>query len=143
MLFTELTKKLLALAETLSRWSGTLAALDRRRRLKVARYARRIADTLARAAEAFLELERAPDDRAAARRAVRELGRIRGYVETIVAVLKHHLDGRKLAGLKRRLDEFDFGDPPALPCACGARRVAERLTAAEGYFRALADSLAT
>ncbi len=142
MLFTELTKRLLSLAETLARWSGTLAALDRRRRLKVARYARRIADTLARAAEAFLELEKDPGDRAAARRALRELGRIKGYVETIVAVLRHHLDGRKLWGLKRRLDEFDFGDPPQLPCACGAKATVDRLTAAEGYFRALADSLA-
>lgn len=131
------------MAETLNRWSGALGALDGRRREKVARYATQIAETLARASDAFLALEADPSDRVAARKALRELGRIAGYVETIVAVLRHHLDGRKLAGLKRRLDEFDLGDPPQVPCACGARAISGRLTAAEGYFRALADSLAT
>lgn len=138
---SELAKRLLGVAETVSRWSGALAGLDRGRRRKVAHYAREIADTLARAAEAFLALEAAPNDRAAARRAIRELGRISGYVETIVGVLRHHLDGRKLAGLKRRLDEVDLGEPPHPPCACGAKGIVHRLTAAEGYFRALADSL--
>lgn len=141
MRITELTKRLLGVAETLSHWSGAMAALDGGRRRKVARYANQIADTLSRAADAFLVLEGNPQDHAAGRKAIRELGRIGGYVETIVAVLRHHLDGRKLSGLKRRLEQFDLGDPPLTPCACGAKAIAQRLTAAEGYFRALADSL--
>ena len=63
---------------------------------KVARYADQIAETLARAADAFATLEQKPQRRTARRRAAREFGRIAGYVETFVTVLEHHLDGRKL-----------------------------------------------
>jgi hypothetical protein len=69
---------------------------------------------------------------------VRELGRITGYLETLVGVLQHHLDGRKLAGVKRRLEQLGPGRG-GLRAAHGLR--IDRLLAAEGYFRALADSL--
>ena len=79
----------------------------------------------------------------AARDAVRELGRIAGYVEDIVKILEEHLDGRKLNGVKRRLDQLASREP-LLSAAAGAyaRRI-ERLVEAEGYFRALADGLRT
>lgn len=138
---SEYAKKLLALAELLNRWAGTLAAMDRRRRDKVAKYADEIAETLARAAQSAIELEADPNNHRAARSVLREFGRITGYLETIVGVLQHHLDGRKLAGVKRRLVEL--GPHPVSgnlsPHRAGAR--VDRLLAAEGYFRALADSL--
>jgi hypothetical protein len=89
------TIKLIGLSETMHRWSGALSGLDGRRREKVARYAERIAETLGRAAAAFAALEKDPGSARAARQAVRELGRIAGYVEDIVRALEHHLDGRK------------------------------------------------
>ncbi len=145
MALADLTKRLLALAETVYGWLETVSALEVKRRERVAVYAGAVADTLARAAEALGELEACPGNQTARRRAVRELGRISGYVETIVAVLSHDLDGRKLAGVKRRL--------LALGCETGtdgplighrkARLQIERLVAAEGYFRALADGLRT
>jgi len=57
-------------------------------------------------------------------------------------VLQHHLDGRKLAGVKRRLDELGPSRTPGgrEPQQSAKIRV-DRLLAAEGYFRALADSL--
>ena len=76
-----------------------------------------------------------------AREAIRELGRIAGYVEDIVEALENDLDGRKLAGVKRRLERL-AGNPP-LPAdarAVDAQRI-EHLLEAEGYFRALADGL--
>ena len=64
-------------------------------------------------------------------------------LETMVGVLQHHLDGRKLAGVKRRLEQLgsqridgDFQAPVT------EIRI-DRLLAAEGYFRALADGLRT
>jgi hypothetical protein len=133
--------KLLGLSETIHRWQEALAKLDKGRRGDLARYADRIADTLGRAASAFAALERNPHARPAARAAVRELGRIAGYVEDIVAALEHDLDGRKLAGVKRRLERL-AGKEPLLADIRGAdaQRV-ERLLEAEGYFRALADGL--
>jgi len=109
MRLSDYTRRLLGLAETLHRWIGALGALDRGRRERVARYADQVADTLARAACALLTLEADPGNAAAARRAVREFGRITGYVETMVAVLRSHLDGRKLAGVKRRLEQLGSG----------------------------------
>ncbi|MEQ1694293.1 MAG: hypothetical protein ABL901_00495 [Hyphomicrobiaceae bacterium] len=149
MPFSIYTVKLLGLAQTLHRWLGVLCGLDRANRERIAGYAEAIAATLARAASALTRLDGVHADaaaRAAARmEAQRELGRITGYVETIVAVLEQHLDGRKLAGVKRRLDQLDVerfvlgvtGDQPSAP---GSLR-ADRLLAAEGYFRALADGL--
>ena len=86
-------------------------------------------------------LEIAPDDRSALLAATRELGRISGYVETIMSALHHHLDGRKRAGVKRRLEHLEPFELEAAIADTGAFRQARRLTAAEGYFRALADAL--
>ena len=139
------SKHLLLLAETLYDWAGALAGIDGKRREKVARYALAVADTLARAAEAVSRLDANPADAAALRQALRDYGRITGYVETIVTVLKHHLDGRKLAGVKRRLAELERG--AELPTASALTKPTAlkihvgQLITAEGYFRALADSL--
>ena len=141
MPLAEYLKKLFSLAQTLHRWAGALAAVDQGRREKVANYAEKVADTLSRAADALARLEANPLDRLAARQALKELGRISGYIETMVGVLKHHLDGRKLAGVKRRLEQLGAGglDNHEALRKSGAR--SDRLFAAEGYFRALADSL--
>jgi hypothetical protein len=135
------TIKLIGLSETMQRWSGALSELDARRRERVARYAERIAETLGRAAAALAALEKRPGSARASRQAARELGRIAGYVEDIVETLEHHLDGRKLAGVKRRLDQL-AGKGPLEGALDGvdAGRI-ERLLEAEGFFRALADGL--
>lgn len=143
MPFLEFSKRLVAVAEILYRWTGVIAALDRTRRAKVARYADAVADTLARAARFSARLAAEPADVAAERGLKRELGRIAGYLETLVGVLQHHLDGRKLAGVKRRLELLAVGRAPGSAqgsVAARARRL-DRLLAAEGYFRALADGL--
>lgn len=134
------TIRLLGLSEAIARWRESIAKLESERREKVARYAEEIAATLARAAAAFALLERGANP-PAHREAVRELGRIAGYVEDIVAALHDHLDGRKLAGVKRRLDQI-AGREPVLQSvrAADVQRI-ERLLEAEGYFRALADGL--
>src|SRR5262245_43554203 len=112
------TRRLLSLARTLHRWAGALAGLDRARRGKVARYADEIAATLSRASASLVHLEADPKDRAAVRDSLREFGRITGYVETIIGALHQHLDGRKLAGVKRRLERLvPLGSEPALPTA--------------------------
>lgn len=134
-------KRLLSIAETVHRWAGALAALDRTRRAKVARYAEAIAETLGRAARHAVRLAAAPADKAAHRGLAREFGRISGYLETLVGVLQHHLDGRKLAGVKRRLEQLGPRGTLAGPEAPVARIRIDRLLAAEGYFRALADAL--
>jgi hypothetical protein len=135
--------KLVHLSQTLHRWRGLIRELDASQRDKVAHYAEHVADTLARASAALARLEKEPSSVRAARDAVRELGRIAGYVEDIVKALEQHLDGRKLAGVKRRLDQLASREP-LLSAAAGAyaRRI-ERLVEAEGYFRALADGLRT
>jgi hypothetical protein len=141
MRLLDFTIKLLGLSETIHRWHGALADLDEGRREKVARYAEEIAGTLGRAAVAFARLEKRPADARAARLAIRELGRIAGYVEDIVRALEHHLDGRKLAGVKRRLEQLAAREPiQAAVRGADIQRV-ERLLEAEGYFRALADGL--
>ncbi len=141
--FADYTRRLLELSRTVHRWLGALVDLDAKRRERVAGYAEDIAATLRRASEALGRLEANPKSKTAAREATREFGRIAGYVETIVDALEHHLDGRKLAGVKRRLEQLavpesgqgiaDQVDPALLG----------RLVAAEGYFRALADGLRT
>jgi hypothetical protein len=146
------TMKLLALAETVHRWIGTLTGLERAHRTRVADYAEAIAATLARTAAALDVLDRTPDDATARTTAVTDLGRIVGYVETMVAVLEPHLDGRKIAGIRRRLIALDAARLAADVVAPVARRAATapgsrpcrraaRLLAAEGYFRAFADGL--
>ena len=115
------SRRILALAQLLHRWVGQLMQLDGVRREKVARYAEEIAATLARAAEAHHKLDAEPGNTAARRSLVREFGRITGYLETIVTVLHRHLDGRKLAGVKRRLEQLRPAGagvaPPAPPAA--------------------------
>ncbi len=139
------SRRILALAELLHRWIGTLTALDGRRREKVAAYADQIAATLSRAADAHTKLLANPEDHSARKAVVREFGRISGYLETIVSVLQRHLDGRKLAGVKRRLETLkgpaQMAEPPGLAALSAYDAAADRLTAAEGYFRALADAL--
>lgn len=136
-------QRLLCLAETVYRWLGVLASLDVERRRRVALYADKIARTLARAGAALDRLEQAPGDAAARNRAIRELGRITGYIETMVGALEHHLDGRKVAGVKRRLEQLRPGELHA--CVVSGRKLTsiDRLASAEGYFRALADGLRT
>lgn len=140
---SDYTRNVLGLAVTLHRWLGDIAGLEPERQERVADYAAAIADTLGRAGEVFARLECQPDSRLARRQAIRELGRIRGYVETIVDVLKHQLDGRKLAGVKRRLETIgavELRESETL----GTRSLRiDRLADAEGYFRALADGLRT
>lgn len=139
------SKHLLSLAETLYQWAGAIAGLDGNRRERIAGYATAIAETLARAADALTRIEANCDDLQARRQALRDFGRIAGYVETIVAVLQHHLDGRKLAGVKRRLERLEQGaEFPAATCVTSPTAMkihVGHLIAAEGYFRALADSL--
>jgi hypothetical protein len=138
MQLNDFPKRCLAIAVTLNRWVGAISALDQGRRAKVARYADAIADTLDRARICAARLAQVPDDKGAQRGLVRELGRITGYLETLVGVLQHHLDGRKLAGVKRRLEQLGPGRGRLRAAEC--LRI-DRLLAAEGYFRALADSL--
>ncbi len=141
MRLAEHTRRLLALARTLHRWAAALAALDPGHKERIAGYAETIAATLSRAADALARLEAVPGDVRARRDAQRELGRITGYVETLVDVLKHHLDGRKLAGVKRRLEQLASDGTPIDGAPAGYGRLVERLGAAEGYVRALADGL--
>jgi hypothetical protein len=136
-------RRLLRLAETVYSWLGALATLDHQRRLRVAAYAEAIAATLARAGTALHRLEAMPRDRAAKTEAMRELGRISGYIETLVDVLDHHLDGRKLAGVKRRLEQLQPGGLRQCVVSGGKPVHIDRLASAEGYFRALADALKT
>jgi hypothetical protein len=141
MSFADFTLKLLGLSETIHTWHGALATLGADRREKIARYAEEIAATLARAALALTTVSKDQSDTRALRDAIRELGRIMGYIEDIVRTLEDHLDGRKLAGVKRRLDQL----AETQPMRVAARRVddarIEHLLEAEGYFRALADGL--
>lgn len=134
--------KLLGLSQALHNLKSALSTLEVARREKIAIYADAIAATLARASAAFATIERDPADARALREAVRELGRIAGYVEDIVTTLENHLDGRKLAGVRRRLEHL--ADPLLNARAAAQERDAhriDRLLEAEGYFRALADGL--
>ncbi len=141
MPLSEYARHLLAIAQTIYRWAGQISALDTARREKVALYAEEIAATLARAAQAFIALDAQPTEKTYLLSATRELGRIAGYLDTIVAALAHHLDGRKLAGVKRRLEQLEPARLADQPRASGRPSATERLAAAEGYFRALADAL--
>jgi hypothetical protein len=132
---------LLAIAETVHCWLSALAGLDEARRTRVGGYAEKIAATLERAGVALRELEATPGDRGASAQAVRELGRISGYIETMVGALEHHLDGRKLAGVKRRLELLRPGELHKSVVAGHKPIHLDRLASAEGYFRALADGL--
>lgn len=135
--------RLLGLSQAIHAWTGSLARLNADRREKIARYADAIAATLARSAAAFATLERDGTDTRALREAIRELGRISGYVEDIVAALQDDLDGRKLAGVKRRLDRLAESDPLRVAATRKDAARIDNLLEAEGYFRALADGLRT
>lgn len=141
MRLADYLQRLSDLARTVNRWLAVAAKLDGLGRDKVALYAEEVAATLARAAASLATLETVPGDRMALMSATRELGRISGYVETIVATLEHHLDGHKRAGVKRRLEHLKPFDLEAAIREFGAFRHARRLASAEGYFRALADAL--
>ena len=142
-LVVDYTRRLLGLSRALRAWLGLLAQLDGRRQDKVARFADAIAATLARAVEAFERIEKEPSSRSARRAAIRELGRLSGYVEGIVAALDGHVDGRRLAGIKKRLEGLAAdGLIAASVNNADAQRI-DRLSASEGYFRALADGLRT
>ena len=137
------TIKLLGVSAAIHKWHGALAKLDAERRENVAVYAEKIAQTLGRAALALAVLEKEPGAARPTREAIRELGRISGYIEDIVRALERHLDGRKLAGVKRRLDRLASGEPlRTMVKGADAQRI-EHLLEAEGYFRALADGLRT
>ena len=118
-----------------------MSDVDDRRRDKIARYAEEIAGTLARATEAFERLDRDAADKAAARMATREFGRLGGYLENIVTTLDGHIDGRRLAGVKRRLESLSLEGLISETVRQASPARIERLVAAEGYFRALADGL--
>lgn len=141
MPITSYLLKLLGLSQAIHSWQAALATLEAVRREKIALYADAVAATFARAAAAFATLERDATDARAVREAIRELGRIAGYMEDIVAALDDHLDGRKLAGVKRRLDGLAAPHPlRATALTRDATRI-DQLVEAEGYFRALADGL--
>ena len=141
MRLADYVQRLADLAAMVHRWLALAARLDGLRREKVALYAEEIAATLGRASAALATLESRPDDRPSLLSATRELGRISGYVETIMAALEDQLDGRKQAGVKRRLEHLKPFDLEAAILEFGAFRHARRLISAEGYFRALADTL--
>lgn len=143
MRLADYARRLLCLAQTVHRWLSILSALDQARRTRIAGYAEEIAETLARAVDALEALEASPRDRKALGRALRELGRITGYIETMVGALEHHLDGRKLAGIKRRLEQLRPSEIRK-SVILGQKPVRiDRLSTAEGYFRAFADGLRT
>ncbi len=141
MRLVDYTLKLLGISEALRRLQSVLGEVDDRRRDKIARYAEEIAGTLARAAEAYERLDKDATDKAAQRIAIREFARLAGYVENILETLDGRVDGRRLAGLKRRLEGLAAEGliAESLKRADSAR--IERLMATEGYFRALADGL--
>lgn len=153
MQWADVARKLLSLAEVIHCWFDAMSEIEPERRQRIATYAEAIADTLARAADALSHIQSvagasnaantAPAMRTARRAASCELGRIHGYVATMVDVLEHRLDGRRLAGVKRRLESLDQGALSGLarqkPDA--SQLLIDDLYAAEGYFRALSDGL--
>lgn len=139
----DITLKLLGLADVICRWQAKMSRLDKTKRTKVAEYALAIADSLSRLAAALERLESATTDRVARRNVVREVGRLAGYVETIVETLRGHVDGRRLAGVERRLHGLADEDRVTGALAGTQSLRIERIVAAEGYMRALADGLKT
>lgn len=139
----DITRILLRLTQVLTGWRSAIAAADDRRRERIAGYAGEIAATLARLATAFATLEQQPADETAIRSAVRDLARLKGYVEDIAEALDGRIDGRRIAGMRRRLEPLVAeGHVVASLRRADARRI-ERIAATEGWFRALADGLRT
>ena len=137
----DFTKKFLDIAKALKDWRAAIFDAGEGRRERVARYAETIADTLQRAGDAFRRLEQDGNDREAQRIAIREFGRLAGYVEGIVAALDGKIDGRRIAGLKRRLEGLALEGLISQSIAKADAARTERLASAEGHFRALADGL--
>ena len=163
MRLNDLAARLLRLSKVLHAWLELLTGLDTARRRRISIYADEIAATLGRAADALARLNIEADNKARApaashqqarelrrelsRELSRELGRIAGYVEDIVFLLEDHLDGRKLAGVKRRLQalaglgcDAEIAVAPELAVTMTGHHI-KRLSEAEGYFRSLADGL--
>ena len=144
MRLTQYLAQLLGLSATIHQWHTALGRLEAERRERIARYAEAIAATLSRAAAALAALQSRTASKTAnanaARNALREFARIAGYVEDIVRALEDQLDGRKLAGVKRRLDRLSASSVRLADICYDADRI-ESLLEAEGYFRALADGL--
>lgn len=145
--------QILGLADAVMGWRSSLRALNAKERAKVAVYCDTVADTLARTGEA---LERLSDDTMRARSRDkagrdmrRELARLAGNVRDLADLLDGHLDGRKIAGVKRRLEgivEQQTVDTLLLAArqtgeVAGLKRRMEMLADAEGVFRALGDGL--
>lgn len=141
MRLVDATLKILGLSDVMWRWQEMLGALETDRRARVARYAEAIADSTARAAVAFERLVAHPSDAAARRIGIRELARLSGYVEDLVATLEGAIDGRRLAGIKRRLEALSADGAIEATVGGAARDHIERLARAEGSLRALADGL--
>ncbi|MEL6289931.1 MAG: hypothetical protein AAFQ35_14280 [Pseudomonadota bacterium] len=145
--------QIFSLAEVVAGWHGSLRALDNTRRAKVAAYCDTVADTLARASDA-LAVVAEPTSQARARTAAgrdlkRELTRLKGNLSDLTELLDGSLDGRKIAGVKRRLGGIVEGDAVdrlllrarAPGEIAGLDRRLDMLSEAEGEFRALADRL--
>lgn len=143
MALSNYSARLLNLAKTFHCWLGQLAALDLQKKERVATYAEKIAATLNRAAAALSRVHQSPADETALYQALHELGRISGYLDTFIGSLEHHLDGRKLGGVKRRLEQLDADGLAEILVSRRAVMRLEKLAAAEGYFKALADGLRT
>lgn len=141
MRISDYVLKLLGLTETLQKWHLHLQTLASDRREKIARFAEEMAATLARAASALEALEANPGNVRAAREAIRELARVAGYIDDLVSTLDRHLDGRKLKGVKTRLERLDMPDPVRLAVEKPSSFRVPALLEAEGYLRALADGL--
>lgn len=141
MRLLDYTLKLLGITEIMKRWQTIIAEVDDRRRDRIARYADEVAATLARATDALEKLDRDPADPGATRIIRREFGRLGGYIENIIIALEGHIDGRRLQGVKRRLESLAGDGLVASTLKSGDPKRLERLAAAEGYFRALADGL--
>jgi hypothetical protein len=141
MRLVDVTLKVLGISEAIRRWQGVVGELDSSRRDRIARYAEEIAASIARTATAVAQLDDDPGDKAGLKSLARELGRLNGYLETIVSCLEGRLDGRRLHGLKRRLEGLSaLAAGRQIEASAMPSRI-ERLMSAEGYFRALADSL--
>lgn len=138
---TDITLKLLGITQAMRRWQEVFADAEGQRRDRIAKYAEAIAETLDRAAAAYAKLERDPRDKIATRSAIRELSRIKGYVENIVDTLEGRVDGRQVAGLKKRLEPLATDILVSRGIQRPDSEAIVRLAAAEGWFRALADSL--
>ncbi len=143
MRLADYAQHLLSLAETVHRWLGALGALDAKRRRRVAKYAEKIAATLARAGEALHRLEGAPRDGKARDEAIRELGASRAISRPSSAPSTATLTGASLPALKGGWSSSGRASCTNAWYRGRKPRHIERLASAEGYFRALADGLRT